>query len=300
MFLVDAIYIMQIVDHCPPQETLIRLRNKPTCSTAEICWPDVLVNARYSTLEKEIPESAFTIFTVIDEGYVHINMDHKSFRFCNETLFVVNPYESFSYRISEASPLHMVNIHLSLDTYQNMISTILLNDEELLEDPEEVLTYSFSNHIHLNRSSYKSKLLSLSNQSSEDFQSELLNNLTQMIMDDRQGVQRIPSLRSSTRRELYRRVAMGRDIIFSKYNDPQLTVDELSREVYMSKFHFIRVFKETFGITPHQLIRDIRIRKALDYIKEGKLTYSAIAYKIGLQEANSLYPLIREHRYQLT
>ncbi|WP_370090402.1 helix-turn-helix transcriptional regulator [Ekhidna sp.] len=290
---------MLIVDQCPPQETLTRLRNKPASPYLEISWPDVLVNAHYKKLEKEIPESAFTIFTVINEGHVHVETNRKALRFCEDTLFIVNPYEAFEYRIDEQTPLHMLNVHLSLDTYQDMISSILLTDENLLDDPQNQIDYAFTNHIHFNRPFYRKKFLNFASSSSEDYQLQLLDVLTQIIERDQLAAKSIVSQRMSTRKELFKRVAMGKDIIFSKYNDPELTIEALSREVSMSKFHFIRVFREAFGFTPHKLIQQIRIHKALEYIRNGTMTHTDIAYKIGLQETNSLYPLIREHRYQL-
>lgn len=290
---------MLIVDQCPPQETLTRLRNKPASDPSEISWPDVLVNANYKTLEKEIIESAFTIFSVINEGHVHVETNRKSLRFCEDTLFIVNPYESFEYRIQEKTPLHMLNVHLSLDTYQDMISSIMLTDEHLLDDPQKHSSFTFTNHIHFNRPAFKNKLLSFTRNSSEDYQLQLLDILAPIIQNDHKAIQSIASQRPGTRKELFRRIALGKDIIFSQYNDPNLSIDELSREVSMSKFHFIRVFRDAFGYTPHKLIKQIRIRKALEYIREDSMSHMEIAFKIGLQEVNSLYPLIREYRPQL-
>ncbi|MEQ9009050.1 MAG: hypothetical protein RLP12_14290, partial [Ekhidna sp.] len=201
---------MLIVDQCPPQETLTRLRNKPA-SDPEISWPDVLVNANYKTLEKEIVESAFTIFSVINEGHVHVETNRKSLRFCEDTLFIVNPYESFEYRIQEQTSLHMLNVHLSLDTYQDMISSIMLTDELLLDDPQKQSSFTFTNHIHFNRPAFRNKLLSFTRNSSEDYQLQLLDILTHIIRNDHLAVERIASHRANTRKELFKRVALGKD-----------------------------------------------------------------------------------------
>lgn len=46
-------------------------------------------------------------------------------------------------------------------------------------------------------------------------------------------------------------------------------LDQLSSEVYISKYHLIRKFKSRFGITPHQFLIQVRVRNAQKEIAEG-------------------------------
>jgi len=49
-------------------------------------------------------------------------------------------------------------------------------------------------------------------------------------------------------------------------HEADLNLDEVAREAQMSKYHFLRVFKQTLGRTPHQYLQNIRIdcvRKAI-------------------------------------
>lgn len=62
------------------------------------------------------------------------------------------------------------------------------------------------------------------------------------------------------------------------YPEKKLSIDELSRSAYVSKYHFIRSFKQAVGLTPHQFQIQNRIRKAqhmlnsIDSITEVALT----------------------------
>ena len=47
-------------------------------------------------------------------------------------------------------------------------------------------------------------------------------------------------------------------------NQPEqaLNLDEMAQAVYLSKYHFLRCFKQTVGLTPHQFQLQNRVRKA--------------------------------------
>ena len=51
------------------------------------------------------------------------------------------------------------------------------------------------------------------------------------------------------------------DKIAEKSSDIYL-LDQLSEDVYISKYHLIRKFKSKIGLTPHQLMIQVRVRKA--------------------------------------
>ena len=42
----------------------------------------------------------------------------------------------------------------------------------------------------------------------------------------------------------------------------KLSIDEMAQSLYISKYHFIRSFKQAVGLTPHQFQIQNRIRKA--------------------------------------
>lgn len=46
------------------------------------------------------------------------------------------------------------------------------------------------------------------------------------------------------------------------YPEMKLSIDEMAHSLYISKYHFIRSFKQTVGLTPHQFLIQNRVRKA--------------------------------------
>jgi AraC-like DNA-binding protein len=66
--------------------------------------------------------------------------------------------------------------------------------------------------------------------------------------------------------------------ILEKEPEHNLNIEQLSKQVFVSKYHLIREFKEQIGLTPHQFQMQNRIRKAQHLLKEGKaITEVALA-----------------------
>lgn len=60
-----------------------------------------------------------------------------------------------------------------------------------------------------------------------------------------------------------------------------ISLDALAAAVGLSKFHFLRVFKETFGETPFQCLTRLRMERARDLLDTGTLSVTDVALECG-------------------
>jgi AraC family transcriptional regulator len=67
-----------------------------------------------------------------------------------------------------------------------------------------------------------------------------------------------------------------------------LTVSEIAQVVYMSPYHFTRLFKASTGQTPHQYVVDARVKKAKELLTTGKFTISEVAHQVGFVDQSHL------------
>jgi AraC family transcriptional regulator len=67
-----------------------------------------------------------------------------------------------------------------------------------------------------------------------------------------------------------------------------LTVSGIAHAVYMSPFHFTRLFKESTGLSPYQYVVEARVRKAKELLTTGKFTISEAAYHVGFVDQSHL------------
>ena len=67
-----------------------------------------------------------------------------------------------------------------------------------------------------------------------------------------------------------------------------LTVSRIAQAVYMSPYHFSRLFKESTGQSPYQYVVEARARKAKELLATGKFTISEAAYHVGFVDQSHL------------
>ncbi|MEK3732424.1 MULTISPECIES: AraC family transcriptional regulator [Paenibacillus] len=73
-----------------------------------------------------------------------------------------------------------------------------------------------------------------------------------------------------------RLITRAKDMIHASLNDV-LKLDELSRELGMTKYQFIRAFKASTGISPYRFFLNSKLEHAKRIIEQKKDIYSAVA-----------------------
>lgn len=71
------------------------------------------------------------------------------------------------------------------------------------------------------------------------------------------------------------------DVVKRNLDNPEFGVDDLSREVGISRVHLNRKLKETLGISPSSLIKSTRLKQAAYLLVHDKVNISEVAYRVG-------------------
>jgi AraC-like DNA-binding protein len=90
---------------------------------------------------------------------------------------------------------------------------------------------------------------------------------------------------------LYRRIVQAKLFIDINYTD-DIDLENISDEAYFSKFHFIRLFKQIYGKTPHQYLTSVRLDKAKQLLTKG-LTVSEVCASVGFESLSSFSTLFK-------
>jgi AraC-like DNA-binding protein len=69
--------------------------------------------------------------------------------------------------------------------------------------------------------------------------------------------------------------------------DEQVSLTELAREAVMSPYHFLRVFRQVIGMTPHQFVLQTKLQRAAVRLRRTDDTISGIAYDAGFNDLSS-------------
>lgn len=85
------------------------------------------------------------------------------------------------------------------------------------------------------------------------------------------------------------------NIIDEHLDNTELSVDVLCKEIGLSRTHLNRKMKELTGDSPASYIRQIRLRKSTQLLKEGNLTISEIAFKVGFSSPSYFSQAFRDY-----
>jgi AraC family transcriptional regulator len=105
-------------------------------------------------------------------------------------------------------------------------------------------------------------------------------------------VRRLPALKSVTLREIHRRLALAVDLVHSSY-ESDIGLAEMARAACLSKFHFLRLFTELHGITPHAYLQRKRALAAGRLLDGTDLTASQVAARVGFQSRSTMARQLR-------
>ena len=104
--------------------------------------------------------------------------------------------------------------------------------------------------------------------------------------------ERLPVTRRSTRIELYKRLSAAREWILANY-PAAISLEAMSESAMMNPQHFLRMFRDCYGITPHQFVIDVRLTVARQLLTETKQPVSAICRQTGFESFSSFSGLFR-------
>ena len=120
-------------------------------------------------------------------------------------------------------------------------------------------------------------------------ENELFYSLAESIITDQRFVfdhlNKLDFKRLVTNEEVFRAVFNAR-LFIDEHIEENFPLDRLSSQSGISKYHFIRLFKSTFGVSPYQYQKRKRLEYArLDLISGGEIL--SVALKYGFSDAAS-------------
>ena len=69
-------------------------------------------------------------------------------------------------------------------------------------------------------------------------------------------------------------------VFMEKYHGDKIKLEQIAAAAFMSRFHYIRIFQQVYGMTPRQYLRDLRIAKAKELLKKG-FSITRVCFDVG-------------------
>ena len=107
-------------------------------------------------------------------------------------------------------------------------------------------------------------------------------------------LQSIGSIKIGTKKELYKRLSIGKEFM-DQYFACHIGIDQVAKEAQISQYHFFRLFKNVYGISPYQYIKQKRMILAKEYVDRKEMTISEIAQEIGYSDIFSMSKAYKQY-----
>ena len=93
--------------------------------------------------------------------------------------------------------------------------------------------------------------------------------------------------------QTYKSLAHARDFMRHAYRQP-LSLPEVSARAHLSPYHFLRVYREAYGETPHEFLTRLRIERAKALLASRSHNVTETCFEVGFSSLGSFSALFAD------
>ena len=82
-------------------------------------------------------------------------------------------------------------------------------------------------------------------------------------------------------------------LYIDKHFSGNINLDKIAGTAFLSKFHFIRLYKKYYGRTPNQYLQEVRIANAKKFLQSGK-SIDEVCMAVGFESKTSFAGLFKK------
>jgi len=92
--------------------------------------------------------------------------------------------------------------------------------------------------------------------------------------------------------DIYQRIVAAKVYIDENYQE-SIDLEQISKQAFLSRFHFHRLFRQVYKRTPHQYLTQKRLDKAKDLLSENKAV-TDVCNEVGFESISSFSGLFKK------
>jgi AraC-like DNA-binding protein len=255
----------------------------------------------YSALtrfESKIPTGKFAVKYVMN-GWEQYTVRDKQ--------FILNSGDYLLCNAASEGKVLVDNLHqvqgICIDIEQTLMSEVvasLRSPDSSIPDLNLGSFFCTEEFLEQTFNAYQSKLGSLLKKiehiiqkspfESHQFELEFYYYLAEAIVDDYiptvKEFRTLRCIKLSTKRDLFRKLSEGKNFMDNHYCI-DIDISEVARQSNISQYHFFRLFRMMYGMSPYQYIRNKRLVKANQLLKTKDMPLAQLAMDIGYSDIYS-------------
>jgi AraC family transcriptional regulator len=241
-------------------------------------WPSVVLNVKTNQTYRDNITGPVSLFGNIS-GESYVKVDNREVLIPAGYFFITNEGQEYTLRVEK--PTETFNVHFGTHFVKQTLESLGNPD---FESATKSIAPEFRNRLIPFTDDVKSLIGKIKSGESNMAEQENLHTMLCNLVQSESNVNQVSAdlvlAKASTREEIMKRLLQAVDYLYAT-SHKDLSLDELAREACMSKFHFLRLFKTVFQKTPHQFLLEVRITKAKEMLKSGRLAVNLVGRQTG-------------------
>lgn len=279
---------------------LIRMVLNETNKT-EINLPKNSSLVNYSVLKQFYSKQPFRSFSIkhVISGIEYYKVNSKNYTVGQNEFLIVNKHSEGSVIVDSKEEVKGLCIDVSPELISLAVSSVLKPDECIHES--ELNTYLNSpdfleckyNSASNSTGEFLNKAVKLfeSNPNysftfDKAFYFDLAEKIVQDNLSNFKQFRKIKAVKSETKKELLRKLLLAQNLI--KFNYLEISdISEVSSFCGISEYHFYRLFKQVFQISPYQLLLKNKLLYSRELILKKTFSITQISSMAGFSDVSS-------------
>lgn len=270
-------------------------------------FPNVIIHTTTKKVYRPDILGPISLFLNL-QGESHCKVDGRTVTVKPDYFFLSNRLQEYTLTIDSTSPVETFNIHIGEAFSEGILTALLTPADVALANgmAQQSKSISFHNQLYRKDAVFDVLIHRLKNCMQqglfvkEQFEENMEQLLCYLLRQHRQVMEQLnkmPQVKRSTQVEIYKRLSYALDLIHSSAND--IDVAALAAAACLSKYHFLRLFKQTYRCSPYQYWQSLRLEKAKKLLLQPRRTVQSIADELGFENSNSFTRLFLQ-RMQLS
>lgn len=260
-------------------------------------FPSVIIQTKVRECFRPDIKGPFSFFLNI-RGNSFCSVDRQTTRIDEDNYFVSNRSQLYTLQVEEGSGgAETFNIHFGEFFSESVLNALVTPADRILDagTEKQLSPLLFFNQLHRRDATFNNLIYAILTSHKEtgynklrfeEQMSSLLSYHLQQHHHIAEMVNKLPPVRKTTRVELYKRLSRAMDVLRSGFCG-EVSLDELAAEACLSKYHFLRLFRTVYGLSPYQYIQHLRIEKARVLLAGSRIPITDLAGILGFDNSQS-------------
>lgn len=266
-------------------------------------WPNVVLNVKTKENFRPDVQGPLSIFVNL-KGSSLCRINGHSKILSGNTYFLSNKDQFYTLEYESFDVIETFNIHFGDKLVASVYSDLTSQEDFLFNEGQRIRaqqvamynrlyeldseTLEIIHYLHREQETLKRDELAL-----EECLIQLLYILLKKHRNETNKVNLLLGQKPGTKLEIYKRLSLAVDYMYS-YMDQPVNLSILSEVSCLSKFHFLRLFKQLYGLSPHRYLNQIRISRASQHLRNSSLPITDIAFMSGFADLSTFSKTFRK------